>query len=175
MGCMTATMAKNVYTMAVQAIRHAMTHRHARRYRKTYIPLKTKNDERLRKKTIKYLQKRKKCIIFAPLTVQRTHSRAWFFRLLCFCTVQQATCQFLLFGGSEKYMQICFFSGLEIFFNDFKERKPWCAMHRGFSFISFHEPSVAKYSRADRRQWAFLFFFFTFLVLNLQCFSIYKA
>lgn len=54
---------------ASQAIRHAMTHRHARRCRKTYIPLKTKNDERLRKKTIKYLQKRKKCIIFAPLTV----------------------------------------------------------------------------------------------------------
>jgi len=25
-------------------------------------------------------------------------------------------------------------------------------MHRGFSFIPFHEPSVAKYSRADRRQ-----------------------
>ena len=60
-------------------------------------------------------------------------------------------------------------------FNDFKERKPWCAMHRGFSFIPFHEPSVAKYGRADRRQWAFLFLFFTFLVLNLQCFSIYKA
>lgn len=34
---------------ASQAIRHAMTHRHARRCRKTYIPLKTKNDERLRK------------------------------------------------------------------------------------------------------------------------------
>lgn len=44
-----------------------------------------------------------------------------------------------------------------------------------FSFIPFHEPSVAKYGRADRRQWAFFVPFFTFLVLNLQCFSIYKA
>ena len=42
MGCMTATVAKNVYTMAVQAIRHAMTQRHALRCKKTYIPLKNK-------------------------------------------------------------------------------------------------------------------------------------
>lgn len=45
---------------ASQAIRHAMTHRHARRCRKTYIPLKIKNDERLRKKNNKILAKKEK-------------------------------------------------------------------------------------------------------------------